>query len=328
MTDLKGIEISDIAGISQPLVKLIDSISSACGKIYEPCHIKRMAKARAEEVKQITSSINDNPDLIVKYECGAITVENKSTLERAKQRFINQEIQKQENIDQIVAIAAKELSKETTITDDPVDKTWMLRFFKSIEDISDEELHIIWGKILAGEIKQPNTISLRTLNIIKNISKNEALLFNDISRFVFQQNNTLFLPDDIDLLEKHNIHYSDLLQLQEMGFIIISNTLIRMHIPEENILLFHNNNYCVTARSIASTNDQLEISAYLFTNAALELYHIINPPNNNNILKDYLIYLSNKESNLQFSIFKITEINKKENNILTEDNPVPDIDSI
>lgn len=40
MTDISGIEISDVFGLSEPLSKLIDVASAACGKVYEPLHIK------------------------------------------------------------------------------------------------------------------------------------------------------------------------------------------------------------------------------------------------------------------------------------------------
>ena len=68
MSDFKAIEISDILGLSKPLEKLLDCISSACGKIYEPKHIKRMAEAHAEEIKTLSDSLKDNPNLLIKYD--------------------------------------------------------------------------------------------------------------------------------------------------------------------------------------------------------------------------------------------------------------------
>lgn len=45
-------EIKDLAGLSQPLTKLVEVISIGIGKLYEPAHIKRMANAKAYEIKQ------------------------------------------------------------------------------------------------------------------------------------------------------------------------------------------------------------------------------------------------------------------------------------
>ena len=41
-------EVKDLAGLSQPLTKLVEVVSQGIGTLYEPIHIKRIAKARAE----------------------------------------------------------------------------------------------------------------------------------------------------------------------------------------------------------------------------------------------------------------------------------------
>lgn len=49
-------EIKDLAGLSQPLTKLVEVVAQGLGTVYEPIHIKRMAKARAMEIKTIASA--------------------------------------------------------------------------------------------------------------------------------------------------------------------------------------------------------------------------------------------------------------------------------
>lgn len=53
-------EIKDLAGLSQPLTKFVEVVSQGIGTLYEPTHIKRMAKSRAKEIKTISSAINDS----------------------------------------------------------------------------------------------------------------------------------------------------------------------------------------------------------------------------------------------------------------------------
>ena len=60
MSDLKGIEITDLLGLSEPLAKLLETVSCGIGKLYEPTHIKRIAKAKAEEIKIISDAVTDN----------------------------------------------------------------------------------------------------------------------------------------------------------------------------------------------------------------------------------------------------------------------------
>lgn len=50
--------------------------------------------------------------------------------------------------------------------------------------ISTETAQAIWGRVLAEEVNSPGSISLRTMDVIKNLSKDEATKFNKICKFV------------------------------------------------------------------------------------------------------------------------------------------------
>lgn len=50
--------------------------------------------------------------------------------------------------------------------------------------ISSESAQVIWGRVLAQEVNLPGSIGLRTLDVVKNISKVEASNFNEICKYV------------------------------------------------------------------------------------------------------------------------------------------------
>jgi hypothetical protein len=52
-------EIKDVAGLGQPLTKLLDVIEKGVGKIYEPTHLRRMALAKADEIKLLEQANTD-----------------------------------------------------------------------------------------------------------------------------------------------------------------------------------------------------------------------------------------------------------------------------
>ena len=54
---------------------------------------------------------------------------------------------------------------------------WVSRFFDIAAGITTEQLQYLWGRILAGEIKQPGSFSLRTLDVLRNLSRKEAESF-------------------------------------------------------------------------------------------------------------------------------------------------------
>ena len=67
----------------------------------------------------------------------------------------------------VISNAYAELKDETAVADKSVDIDWISRLFNIVEDIGNEEMQYIWGKILAGEIKNPGKFSLRTLDTIR-----------------------------------------------------------------------------------------------------------------------------------------------------------------
>ena len=54
---------------------------------------------------------------------------------------------------------------------------WVHHFQDGAKFMSDEDLRSLWGSILAQEIRQPGTVSKRTLGVLKTLDKNTALAF-------------------------------------------------------------------------------------------------------------------------------------------------------
>jgi hypothetical protein len=72
-------EIKDLAGLSQPLTKLIEVCSSGLGKVIEPHLIKKRAEAKAYELETIGKSLSNNKNLLLgktntTYDSGEIEI--------------------------------------------------------------------------------------------------------------------------------------------------------------------------------------------------------------------------------------------------------------
>lgn len=66
-------------------------------------------------------------------------------------------MKKQNNIDNVVSFAAQTISTQSSVSEESVDNDWVTRFFDSVADVSSEEMQMIWGKILAGEVNEPGS---------------------------------------------------------------------------------------------------------------------------------------------------------------------------
>ena len=72
--------------------------------------------------------------------------------ETIEQRISYQAEKKQRNIVSVIQEASQQL-EDKEVPDQEPDHDWTSRFFNHIQDVSDEEIQILWAKILAGEVE-------------------------------------------------------------------------------------------------------------------------------------------------------------------------------
>lgn len=122
-----------INAVMTPASKLIDAVSGAIGKIYEPTHVRKMADAKAYEIKTIGQALQNNTNIPIEYTGGNVSANIKDfddLVKRAQSRLGYQEICKQQNIENVTQKAYLLLSDEKECSEEPVDKDWMIRFFQ------------------------------------------------------------------------------------------------------------------------------------------------------------------------------------------------------
>jgi len=214
-------DINIIKVEGKPIEKLIDVISNAIGTHYRPKAIRKEADSRAYEIEII-----ERARAKAKAESNEIEADS---YVRINERFLFKELKRQQNIDNVSQIAAQQLYNEEIVSDAPVDNDWTSRFFNIIEDISDNEMQQLWGRILAGEVRRPNSYSLRSLELLKNLTKNEADVFVKFVQakigcgddgFVYNKNSGKYLE------EKFGITITDRLLLTELGLLSTNDDLV------------------------------------------------------------------------------------------------------
>jgi hypothetical protein len=72
-----------------------------------------------------------------------------------------------------------------------IEDDWLNFYARLAEDKSSEELQGLFGRILAGEIKRPGSFSLRTLQLLVTISKNDA---EGVSKFLSYAIDGMIVP--------------------------------------------------------------------------------------------------------------------------------------
>jgi uncharacterized repeat protein (TIGR03899 family) len=199
-----NISLLSLKDLSEPATKLIEAVKDAIGVLYEPTHVRRMAKAEVDAT-------------LIKKE-GEAKVEELAR--RASERIQNRELRRQQNIESIVATALEQLP--SSVSNEPVDDDWVSQFFEQCQDVGNTEMQTLWAKLLAGEIAEPGTYSRRTLNLVRLMSMDDASLFTKFCSYIFHGDEFLFhirLRQSDQYLLTKGFSYRNLLNLQNVGLI-------------------------------------------------------------------------------------------------------------
>lgn len=255
-----------------PSEKLSEVIASALGAWIAPWAMKRVAKAEteAERIKAIegakTEALLANND------------ERYAELSAIEKRMVAKELKRQNNINNIVAVAAQSLKDDKDVSSEPVNPDWATRFFDIAQDISDEAMQDLWGRILAGEVTRPKSYSLRTLDVLKNITREEAELFEKAAQYVLYDGSYYLYHFSGKANENMPIEYEDVARLIEIGLIQPDSSVTQNYYWDETstntAYLFYGKKY-VALIEITPELKKVSFPIYSLTRAGVELYHLI-----------------------------------------------------
>lgn len=166
---------------------------------------------------------------------------------------------------------------------------WFVRFFEAVGNISDEKMQELWAKILAGEISKPKSYSLKTIDVLRNIDKQDAELFVKICSCSFpMEEKRVFLPNDVVYLRNHNIQYADIMRLSEYGLIFNNGRIsYNKNIDRNPSLLFLNRELVMIISSYSGRKEEISIDQFPFTVVGSELFFIINESGTNDDFIEY-----------------------------------------
>ena len=266
----------NMKGASKAFIALIDAVSRGIGVLYEPTHIKRVAKADAEAMLIRAEAEKKKETILAASEQQVGENVPNEELNAIVSRIVGKEIRRQENIDAMFQLALDDLNKAKAIPSTKADSDWLTRFFNIVQDISDDELRRAWGKILSQEIQTPGSYSLRTLTTISNLSKKEAELFTKIGNYIFESNTCGFLIRSHTDILGEVVSYEDISLLMECGLIKETHDLNISYLSDQTSIGEYAFVYQDLAIIIEKKGDfRVDVPIYELTTAGSEIYKIL-----------------------------------------------------
>ncbi len=122
--------------------------------------------------------------------------------------------------------------------------TWFINFFNACENISDETLFEYWARMLAGEMKMPDSFSLRVIDLFSKLRKCDIELLQSVSKYILHYGEYYFIPNSQSYLEQANLTRQALNLLKELNLIFDDNSVCEYKIDVSSHLdCIHNDEY-------------------------------------------------------------------------------------
>lgn len=298
----------NMKGASKAFIALIDAVSRGIGTLYEPTHIKRIAKADAEAMLIHAEAEKKKNEILAATERQTSDNVSHEELNAIVSRIVGKEIRRQENIDAVFHLALEDLENVKAISSTKADSDWLTRFFNIVEDVSDDELRRVWGKILSQEIQLPNSYSLRTLTTISNLSKKEAELFAKIGNYIFDSKSCRFLVRSHTDVLGGVVSYEDISLLMECGLIKEIHDLNLSYLSDNSSIQKYAFVYqdLAVIMEVEKGNLNIDIPIYELTTAGSEIYKILTVEKDMSYLR--LVADDIKQTHVRVGYAKINEI--------------------
>ncbi len=263
---MAGFSLVNVSGMSEPAKLLIEKISSAIGRHFDPSQKVRMAEAQAQA------------DRILRVSEAGTDLEIAELRQRATDRFVNEEMTKQLNIESITQKALPHLADDAS--PDGMEDDWITNFFDKCRTASDDEMQQAWGRILAGEANNPGLFARKTINLMADLDKRDAELFTNLCRFTWvigNQLQSLVFDTQHDIYNRYGINFGSLGDLETLGLIHfnVAGNFTLVHLPKT--FRFY---YCGRSAELTmpkESENEIRTGKVLLTRSGLEIASICRP---------------------------------------------------
>ncbi|WP_442583147.1 DUF2806 domain-containing protein [Mesorhizobium sp. ASY16-5R] len=135
---------------------------------------------------------------------------------RAVENFLPGLIRQQQNKDAILDFALEDLRVNPATPEQPsvnekVDEVFLDRFERYAQEASTDELRERWGRVLASEIRKPNTFSGKVLRVIDELDAKTAKIFERVCQSRMDTTVIKALSGEISFNDLKQLVSSDLI---------------------------------------------------------------------------------------------------------------------
>jgi len=275
--------------------------------------IRAAAAARVQIIKIESEQISEQLSVPKEY------------IKKASEKFAAKVVKEQLNLDQIGLNAANDLKQEDfeNANEDSVEEIsddWLNEFGNYAKLKSSDDMRLIFGKLLSGEIRKPGTFSIRTVRLISQLDNMAARLFQLLcsqsvsmcfgKSMLFDARVVSFAGNAAsNSLRQYGLSFNKLNILQEYGLIISDYNSYMNYAPciandkmkIEATLCYEKKHYGLVPIDKEKYDKTLKLNGVALTKAGKELLKIIP-------IEESPIYKKTLEEFLKKKYLKLVEL--------------------
>lgn len=202
--------------------------------------------------------------------------------------------------------AARQISEvpEEQVSDEPLSQDFFNHWRREAEMIDDEALRQWWARLLVEETKTPKSISPRTLDVVKNLSQEEAEIFRAMIRGAIDGAiplNSKGHPQFVSYVKRLLMHEAGLLipdqttRTYEEGLTKKGETLITVTFERSDYLM------CTTGKN-------LKLNCCMLTTVGRQLARVISDGQSLDDVIEIAKFLGEQFKGRRFTVHKIDHI--------------------
>lgn len=270
--------------VSKATAKLIETIAAQLGQGMQSAN--NWLEVRGQIAAARGANAIESLNAVAEHESKLFKMQSQD--ERAAAFQSIQAHRRLRNIESVLALAGEQTQNVPSehVSDKKVDPDWMTQFFNGAQDVSNEDMQKLWARLLAGEVNQPGSFKLRTLETLKSLSKEDGDAFARICSVVWRGS---LAGEEWAFTDAQWVHgepqgkssplafnYSDCLSLEECGLISVASTYSTIWMPPSGFFLrYFGSGYLF--RNEKLTDDRVQVNAGTFhlTTAGKELTSVV-----------------------------------------------------
>lgn len=162
----------------------------------------------------------------------------------------------------------KNVEEDRNRTGSEIKFDWILRFYEAASSVSDEDMQLLWAKLLAGEVESDSlSYSLKTMHVLNFMSSDIAREFEKFcSNLVSFPEGDPFLPQELEYFEKLGITVETIKTMIDYELLSPVNEIVVT--PNLTMELFAENDQ---NKKIGLVDLPLKFKCYLLTETGKEI---------------------------------------------------------